>query len=188
MTIPGQLSAGSVQAGNLDDTLKALAAQITALTSKVDSLQGDVTALRDQLSKDAGWIEFAPNVGTAIAKVDKDRGNLTKYEFGMIRNDGFRRVHFSTWNNGFGFRLMTEPYMTEDKTPFILGGSMWVTPGALAGMVMNGMQLPVSSQCQKSGEAFHMYYKYTSDGVQAKSGNGCRTEGIVYARERRLIP
>lgn len=69
---------------------------------------------------------------------------------------------------------MTEPYWRGDTPPdFSLGGSFWVI----------GTQDPGDADC-KGNTARHYYYRFFDGTVKISSGNGCTTEGPVYARMR----
>lgn len=166
VSIPGNLTAGNISSANLEQALAELKAQ------------------NDKILTTLQWFEFAPNVGVAFAQVTADRSLPLKLEFMMDRNTGARQLTFSTWNNGL--RLTTSPYMTEDVTPYTLGGSMWVY----------NTTDPNSKSCT-GGQAYHYYYYFEGaatlkDPDQSPRysnyiGNGCSTEKAVYARPR-LLP
>ncbi|WP_223422670.1 hypothetical protein [Tateyamaria pelophila] len=190
VTISGQLKAGSIQADNLDQAL-------IDLMNEVKGLKSDISALNSKLTKnitDGQWFEYAPNVAAAMKKVND--ADVLKFEFGIVRNKGFRELHFSSWNKGL--RLMTEPYMTGDGpygstvTPYYLGGSLWVSGDALTREYtgFNVQNATVNYRLAKDvcsgSESYHMYYKYKDSEVSPTKGNGCRTEGPVYARKRQF--
>lgn len=187
VTISGQLKAGSVQAGNLDQAL-------IDLMNEVKGLKSDISALNSKLTQnitDGQWFEYAPNVAAAMKKVND--ADVLKFEFGIVRNKGFRELHFSSWNKGL--RLMTEPYMTGDgpyggnATPYYLGGSLWVSGDALTSAYsgvtpdFKVIYRPAKEVCSGS-QSYHYYYKYKDNQVSTTIGNKCRTEGPVYARAR----
>lgn len=187
VTIPGKLSAGAVQAVNLDQTLADLKAQVEGLKSDIATLTQTLT----QRAEAEKWFVYAPTVGAAMDKVTDTE--VLKYEFGVVRNKGFRIAHFSDWNRGL--RLTTEPYMTGDSpdgtsiTAYRLGGSVWINGDAWTydGMTISSnviINYQSAKQFCGTSKVYHMYYKYTGGNVVPQAGNGCRDDGPVYARAR----
>lgn len=161
VTIPGQLVAGSVQAANLDATLKSIMEQNAQIIAQNQTIIDNQT-----------WFVFANSLAETMDKIVADSSLLNQYEFRILRNGGPFLLKFSYWNRGL--RAMTEPFMTADNQPYLLGGSMWVT---------NNTSDPSSQTCP-AGQVYHRYYYYQSGSVQATGGNGCRAETAVYARKR----
>lgn len=174
----GALSTGALTSGPIDGTAitattidgqtingtTIIADTITANTVQAPNLEAKI----DQLLEGMQWEVFATNLYEAMVKVEADWVNLTtNYEFMMNRNAGQRRLHFSSWNKGM--RVTTDSYMTGDKAPFTMGGSMWTRN--------------VVENCP-SGQVYHRYYYFRDGGVTATSGNRCRAETTVYARKR----
>ena len=151
IAVNGTLTAQNVQAGNLDQTLKDLAAQNSKILSGLE------------------WVVYADTLGNAMQRIIADpAAETTKYEFMMYRNAGMRQLHFSGWNQSDKRLLaMTDPYMTGDAAPFHMGGSMWVF--AQSGF---GHTCP-------AGQSYHLYYFSSATGFQSGWGNDCTSEGQV---------
>ena len=191
VSIPGKLTTGelntaTVNAGNLDQTLKDLMDELKSVNA---GLKSDIAALKTQIDADTQWTVYADTVSKAFGKVSD--ADLKKFEFGVMRNGGFRKAHFSTWNRGQGRRLMTEAYMTGDGPYYVLGGSVWTVGGGKtfdSYFVQATLKLvyKTADEVCGAGNAYHMYYKNTKDGVKSTSGNKCNNGGPVFARLRRF--
>lgn len=127
---------------------------------------GLVLLLQAELASRRTWEPIGQDIKEAIKDV-------VLYEYALVRNDGFRTLTASTWNEGW--RVMTSPYMTGDSGRFTLGGSMWIWD---------------TIDARDDGGLYHLYYFFQDGGVVAKDGNGDLSdgsdsgEGIVYRRLR----
>ncbi|NOE36248.1 hypothetical protein [Ruegeria sp. HKCCD7318] len=156
-------------------------AQEGGLIERQTTLEGRLERIEQLLELNLRpWKPVAANVMEFHNWVqDKDHNRELEYEFGVIRNNGFRLVHVSNWNGGR--RYMTEPYWRGDEITdddFGLGGSFWLI----------GTEEPKEQDCRnKPGTALHYYYLYGANGVRQYGGNGCKPEGTFYARKRIFI-
>lgn len=188
VTIPGQLTVGSVQAGNLDQTL-------IDLMNEVKGLKSDIAALNSEIAQEAKaneWYPYAQSIKTAIADVtDADILNL---EFGIIWKKGFRSASFSQWNSGVMFSsegFMTGDRITSGQDTYALGGVMWISGASQTGVTGPFVPskpihfLTVDELCG-TGEVYFMYYTF-KDGnlVPMASYAQCgRADSTIYARKR----
>lgn len=144
------------------------------------------------------WEKAADSLYELVVRIDgslvshQNVPELQNYEYAMMRNGGFRKLTFSTWNGGW--RVMTEPHLTGDVfNNFKLGGSVWLfnTPDPIDD---EGTETNDGHICGAAQEKLqHLYYYTTSDDInkpsssyvfQGKSGNGCTREGPVYRKKR----
>ena len=167
------------------NALKIIAlTSVTALASPAlgeskDGLADRMQSLEAQLDRMERLLELSVQPWEPVAATltefqtwMRSDNRLRRYEFAIMRNGGFRIVHVSDWNSGH--RFMTEPYWRGDRpSNFYLGGSVWLI----------GTDDPAEGACN-GNTALHYYYQYSDGKVSINNGNGCRTEGPIYARKR----
>jgi len=146
-----------------------LTLQMESDISTSEELTKAIDKLEKTISVGNTWQKYGENIKVVIESPEI-------YEYAILRNGGFRELHFSTWNGGY--RVATEPYITGDQSSidpkFRMGGSMWIWD-TLDTLDDNGI--------------YHFYYFSTIDGFVAGSGNGPSKadeggEGFVYRRPR----
>lgn len=117
------------------------------------------------------WEPVAPTIHDFSTWMRSDR-RLLRYEFGIMRNGGFRIVQVSTWNGGY--RFMTEPFWRGDvPANFGLGANIWLI----------GTDDPADVACS-GNTAKHYYVMFENGKAELNNSNGCTAEGPVYARKR----
>lgn len=193
VAVPGSLTVGtvetdtltakSVQADNLDQTLADLKAQVTALTAQIA-----------QQAKDAEWFTYADTVSEAYSKIgDADILNL---EFGIMISGTFLKAGFSYGNDEV--ILVTEPMLLRSvpaggntNSPFHLVRFVYmIGPTVKLEFDVDGKDIFYSSDCDPSRSAlFHYEQGAGFLLVQDKSVTerwpvSCDKHGPVLARKR----
>lgn len=176
VTIPGQLTVGSVQAGNLDKTLAEIMAQNQALAAQIA-----------QQNSDASWFTFSDTVASGLPRGTDT--NLLNNEFGVMEAKGFRHAQFSKFQNKV--MLMTEPFMTETvtngQTALRMGGTVYL-PSPLSIKVKIGAEIiSISLDCA-APNVVKLPYGYDANGAEVIfypfPDQICAAAGPVYARKR----
>ena len=147
------------------DRVLELEVELKELNDKLDETQNLLAASVEP------WRVVAPNIRAFNDWMQSDN-RLLNYEFGIMRNRGFRKLTVSSWNGGH--RFVTDSYLRGDTaTTFALGASFWVI----------GTNEPSEGQCTGS-EARHYYLRDTGGGMTIDQSNECSVDGPIYARKR----
>lgn len=175
----GALNATTVNAGNLDQALADLKAQNQALAAQIA-----------QQTIDNSWFTIADSLAAGLSSVsDTDRLNN---EFGVMQNNGFRLVNFSSFQGKP--MLVTESFMTETKGSDVssvkMGGVAYVPGPADFKIKVVGIAQPITVTYPCAAPSVLSFpYVYGAKGAEVvffpfDAADNCTNPGALYARKR----